>query len=99
MEKRVGSYNSDIWEVFGLVICDFVCVTLGLGLLVVPWRLISEFKAIQRAQGTTRIAKMTTICAETIIDLLYFLPFALILVTIYRVPRLFSGFYQQKCAE
>jgi hypothetical protein len=99
MEKRVFSYISDVWEAFGLAICDFVCITLGLALLVMPWRLISEFKAIKEAQGTTRNSKMITICAETIIDLLYFLPFALILVTIYRIPRLFSGLYQGKCAQ
>lgn len=99
MEKRVFSYITDVWEAYGLAICDFVCITLGIALLVVPWRLISEFKYIKEAQGTTRIAKMVTICAETFIDLLYFLPFTLILVTIYRVPRLFSGLYQEKCAQ
>lgn len=99
MKKRVSSYISDILEEFGMVMCDFVCFSLGLVLLIMPWRLISDFKAIQEAEGTTRIAQMFTILAETTLDLLYFLPFSLVLVSIYRIPRLFSRLYAEKCTQ
>jgi len=95
MQKRVLNYNSDVFEAIGLSICDFICVILGCALLVAPWRLIADFPSLKETQGTHKVAKMAEIAEETVVDLLYVFPLALIFITLYRIPRLFSTLYRQ----
>lgn len=99
MKKCVSSCISDIREAIGLSICDFICVALGCALLVAPWRLIAEFPRLIEAEGTNKVAKMMEIVGETIVDLFYFFPLALILVTIYRVPKVFLSLCRQNYAK
>lgn len=99
MKKCVSSCNSGICNAIRLSICDFICVALGCALLVAPWRLIADFPRLKEAEGTNRVAKMVEILGETIVDLFYFFPLALILITIYRVPRVFLALCRQNYAQ
>jgi hypothetical protein len=76
---------------FGSFLLDIPFILLALTLLVVPWRFIHMLLNINHANATaaSRRRLVLTELFAGILDLSLFFPFVFILVTFYRLPRLY----------
>lgn len=88
MPKAVISYQEEAIRALGLGLIDAVCVVLALPMLVFPWRLKDEWANLRNMQPQSRIPALFFLLLNTFADIFFILPLFLVILTIYRLPKL-----------
>lgn len=88
MSKSVPTYHESAIQALGLALFDTLCLVIALPMCVLPWRLKAEWSSLKDLQPWSRIPVLFYMLLNTIADVFFLLPLLVVIVTVYRLPRL-----------
>ena len=93
MPKAVLTYHSESIQALFLSLIDLCCLLISLPMLVLPWRLKANWESLLSLSPVHRIPYLSSLLLATLADVFFIVPLLLVLLTLYRLPRLLKDLY------